>query len=407
MGETEKTILISILLLTLLPIASATIITGQGSSYTFNITNCYAQPNTSVNCSPSTIFYSCTIQNPAFIDQVEFRIDGTDYTTTQNSSTPSQFYYFYNKPQEYTTNTNPLNLDRERITDVNNKKVNAYELVSITRNCTTCSTTYNTSIVQACNTSNQKITQYLSNNETCSPSYNATETCNYCDPNIETIETACTINGTKQVSYQDLNYTTCCLNTGLTEDCIINTPLYQNTTETCDYLIQDFNCNLDTSPILNKKINVNCELPAENYSCIINTYQEIQNNTNTITSTLLATTPEYKKSSGSLLSLAQESEERTAFTTDAKIMNGYYTTKELRTTNTYKIQVMCNAPNQNTLKYEELVQPTYHTPDQPIYFFIWGGQNGALIFMWIMIISLILAFLFWIIRTYTHNRRYP
>lgn len=400
--NTNTTILF--ILLMLIPLSSATIITGQGSSYTFNITNCYAQPNTTLNCNATTIFYACTIQNPAFINSVEYRISGTDYTTTQNGSQPSQFYYFYTKPTEYTTNTNPLELDRERITDTNNKKVNAYELVSIPRNCTTCSATYTNTTIQACNTTNQKITQYLSNNETCAPSYNATETCDYCTPNIITHTSACTINETQTISYEDLNYTTCCLITGLTSDCIINTPLYTNTTTTCAYLTQDFNCNLDTTPILNKKINVNCELPSENYSCVINTYQEIQNTTNTLSSTLLATTPEYKKSSGSLLSLAQESEERTSFQTNNKLLNAYYTTKELRTETTYKIQVVCNNGG-NTIKYEELIQPTYHTPDWIIYRASWATDNNTLIAFWFILLILLASFIFWIIRTYTANRK--
>jgi hypothetical protein len=405
MGEQTKILTIAILILFIIPVATATIITGQGSSYTFNITNCQANPLTPVNCSTANIFYECTITNPAFIDAVEYRVDGIDYPTTQNSTQPSHFYLYYTKPQEYTTNTNPLNFDRQRITDVNNKKVNAYELISITRNCTTCPTTYTPTLIQNCNLSNQKIAQYTSSNETCSASYNATETCDYCLPDITTNTGTCNTNGTRTLSFTDNTYTTCCLATGLPSDCVINTPLYDNTTEFCQYLTQDFTCNLDQKPILNTKINVNCELPTENYTCIINTYQEIQNNTQTISSTLLATTPEYKKTNDNFIFYPTENEERTSFTTDHQLLNAYYTTKELRPENTYKIQVLCTAPQQNTLKYEEIVTPVYHTPDSILYRSIWGTQNNLLIIFWVALIILATALGYWIIRTYTANRR--
>lgn len=404
MGENTRISLIILFLLVIIPIAQATIITGQGSSYTFNITDCYATPNTTLTCQPATIFFSCNIENPIFIDQVDYRIDGTDYTTTQNSTDPSRFYYFYNKPAETTTNLNPLTFDRQRITDVNNKKVNAYELVQIPRNCTTCPATYTQTTIQSCNSSDQKIIQYTSSNETCSPSYNATETCDYCQPTIISETTICDFNGTQTTSYTDLDYANCCLVTGLTNDCVINTALYDNETTQCNYLTKDFDCQIDTEPILNKKINLNCELPSENYTCIVNVYQELQNQTTTYKSTLLATTPEYKKSSGSLLSLAQESEERTSFQTDHRLLNAYYTTKELRPENTYKIQVLCSQPQQNSIMYEELVQPVYHTPDSIVYRSVWGTQNNLLIIFWGAVIILLTALIFWAVRTYAVNR---
>ena len=379
--KTSQALTALTLLILILPLAVATTISGQGSSYTFNITNCNANPNSTLNCTSATIRYECTITDPAFINQVSFRIQGNDYTTTQNTTTPSQFYYFYNKPQDYTSTTTPVELTREQITDTNNVVVNAYELVSIPRNCSICDATYNTTTLTTCQTNNTYIQQHISSNETCAPSYNSTEYCNYCDPDIILNTTTCTINEQTNQSYYDQNYTTCCLTTGLEEDCLINQNPYNTTTQvTCVYLTQDFNCTLDPYPILTKKINLACTLPTES-ECVVNTYLQ-----QTETEYLLSISPEYKKSSGSLLSLAQESEERNTFTTTNKLLNAYYTNKGLKTEVPYKIQILCS-DNTTTTKYETIIRPKYETPDWIIHRSLWAKEHIG----WILVTTIILT----------------
>lgn len=380
----QKIIIPTIAIMLFLPIVMALTITGQSSSYTFTIDNCTYTPNITLNCSPSTVRFQCDIYNPAFINTVEYRIQGLDYTTTQNSTNPYQFYYDYNKPADTSSTNSPILLDRERITDVSNKKVNAYLLASIPRSCTVCEHTYNVTIISACNTSNQQILQYTSSNLSCSPSYNSTQSCNYCSPNIFANYSECDQNGTRTVNYFDLNYSTCCLTTGLSEDCIINTPTYQNKNETCNFYNQDFTCQVDSSPVLNDKINLNCELPnSEDTCCVINIYQG-----NNFTS-LLQTSPEYKSTSNSFF-LTREQETRTCFTPNQRLLNAYYTEKELRPETDYKLEVVCTS-NTSTLKSSYQIKPVYHTPDWAFNRFTWFTNNTTFTFSALIAIVIMVA----------------
>jgi hypothetical protein len=363
--------------------AIAVIVTGQGSSYTFYVDNCTSpQINQTFNCSSAIIRYQCDFSPVAFINNVDFRIQGNDYTTTQNSTNPNQFYYNYNKPAEGSNDLNPIVLDRERITDVNNKKVNAYEYVAIQHNCTTCPANTTKTILQPCQTTNNQLVQYTSSNETCIPSYNTTENCNYCNADIIENITEC-FNGTQTITYTDANYFSCCYATGLMEDCFIQQyPYNTTTTQNCEEYTKEFTCTLDTKPILNTKININCVLPSnEEYCCVINTLQG--NN-------LLATSPEYKKPSN-LNPFGGDTEERNCFLTTNKLLNAYYTTKELRPSTEYDIQVLCTSANTSTsTKYETPISPVYHTPDWLPYRLQQIGQNPVLTITTIIVIILLI-----------------
>jgi hypothetical protein len=377
--------LIVLILLTIPILAQATIITGQGSSYVFNITNCNAQPTTPLNCSPSTIRYECTIENPAFIDIVEFRIDGTDYLATQNSSTPNQFYLIYNKPQDYTSSNTPLSFDRQSITDTNSKKVNSYEVVTINKNCELCSYTLTKTYLTNCSTIDQRIAQYTSSNETCIPSYNETETCNYCSENIQTTYTACNTNNTQTISYEDINYNTCCAITGLYTDCSIYS-LY-NTTQSCSIYTQDFNCTVDTAPVLHDKMNVVCNLPSsEPQNCVVNIYQQNNGIRN-----LLQTSPEYKVTTNAFF-WARENEARTSFTNTNTLLNAYYTQKEIRANTDYDLEVVCST-NLTSITYNTRIRPQYATPDQVSHRLTWAKDNFAFVFITFIAIIIIIIVL--------------
>lgn len=382
------------LLILVIPLSLAVTVTGGGSSYTFSVVNCTSpQIGDELNCSPATIRYECDISDPAFIDNVTYRINGNDYLTQQNYSTPQQFYLYYNKPLDTTSTTTPISLQREQISDVNGHKLNAFEIVNINRTCIACPATYTLNPLTTCQINNTYQVEHVSSNETCSPSYNSTENCNYCSANIITNATVCSSTGTRSITYIDTNYSTCCLITGLSSDCIINTPTYAPINQTCDYLINNFSCSFDSTPIINKKMNIACELPTnDEYDCIVNVYQETN-----ITSTLLATNPEYKKSSGSLLSLSQESEERTSFKTNGKLLNAYYTNKEIRPDDNFKIETICY--NNNTkLINQKIVRPTYDTPDWTINRLVWFKNNTAFAIMTGIAIILIILAIAWVIN---------
>ena len=378
--------------LLIISITQAVTITGQGSSYTFVIENCTSPDNTTTfDCNQATIRFECDAYNPAFINQVEFRIQGTDYITTQNSTNPNQFYYNYNKPAEGSTNTNPIVLDRERITDTQNIVVNAYQYVGINHNCTTCPANITRTELEACQLNDTMLVQYESSNETCIPSYNTTENCNYCNPNLQANYSTCDINNTQTITYNDLNLSTCCLMTGLISDCPTYYYPYNETyVQSCTQYAQQINCTADPTPVLNDKINVVCTIPDnKTYCCIVNTYQG--NN-------LLATSPEYKQTSQSILSLSSQQETRTCFTPSAGLLNAYYTQKELRPDNNYKIEVLCTNTLGQAIKYQTPVNPVYHSVDWLPYRLKWFGTSPITIIFTILVIIAILLVIIWLIK---------
>lgn len=111
-------------------------------------------------------------------------------------------------------------------------------------------------------------------------------------------------------------------------------------TETCNVssvcetnLTNNFTCEYDSIPILQKKMNVVCQMPdTELYHCIVNILQY---------DVLLASNPEYKEATDSFLN--REGETRTSFITTNGMLNGHYTTKNLRTDNPFTLEVICNS----------------------------------------------------------------
>ena len=388
----KNTTILTIIILLTISLVSAVTITGQGSSYTFTVENCTSpQINNTYNCSTDTIRYQCDFSPIAFINQVEFRIQGTDYTTTQNSTHPNQFYYNYNKPSEGTTNLDPIILDRERITDTNNKKVNAYEYIGINHNCTTCPANLTRTELEICQTNDTQRIQYISSNETCIPSYNTTESCNYCNSNLITNITECDMNGTQTITYTDLNLTTCCLVTGLINDCpTYYYPYNQTYTQSCDIYAKQINCTADTTPVLNDKMNVVCTLPNnDSYCCVINTYQG---------SNLLATSPEYKEATQSIFTLSGQQETRTCFTPSQNLLNAYYTKKELRPDTNYMIEVLCTNANGANIKYQTPIIPVYHQVDWITYRIKWFGQSPLTLIITIFVIAIVLLIIIFLIK---------
>jgi hypothetical protein len=390
----KKNLIITFFIIILtISLVTAVTISGQGSSYSFVVENCTSPDvNTTFDCNPASIRFECEAYNPAFINQVEFRIQGNDYTTTQNSTNPNQFYIYYNKPAEGSTNLNPIVLDRERITDTQNIKVNAYEYLAIQHNCTTCPANITRTELQPCQLDDTIIVEYTSSNETCIPSYNTTENCNYCSPNLIATYGICDENLTQTINYNDNNLSNCCLMTGLNSDCpTYYYPYNQTYTQSCDIYEQEIDCTADQQPVLNDKINIVCTMPDnQEYCCVINTYQG--NN-------LLATSPEYKEATSSIFTLSGQQETRTCFTPDKALLNAYYTEKELRPDNNYKIEVLCTTTNGTKIIYQTPINPVYHSVDWLPYRLKWFGTSPiTIIFTVIVLLGAVLLIIFFIKR---------
>lgn len=328
-----------------------------------------------------------------FIRSMAAPTTNVNYRRTWNSSLVQTFSFapdmnfFYIKP--YSVNfTNTTLAGQYNITIIandTNGKINNTQKTSFLISCTeNWQPNYGT-----CQINDTQIKTYTDQNacgtNTTLPGDNGTEvSCNYCSQDLEQILGICTASQTQSVSWIDNNYTTCCQVTSIASDCGIDfTPFNETTSQSCQFYTQEFNCTIDPTPVLNKKINVYCELPTEN-ECIIN-LKQLQANS---TFVLLQTTPEYQNPSETIINLFnRETELRSAFPTVNKLLNAYYTQKELRPNTNYMVEVICR-DNSTTLTYQQLITPNFKTPDWGIQRFVWARQNLSFLIITAVLILL-------------------
>lgn len=212
--------------------------------------------------------------------------------------------------------------------------------------------------------------------------------CNYCFENITESVTEC-IDGWQTTTYTDENFIWCCYITNLESDCSILYPPYDegiraNCTEPdtglyCqENLTNDFPCQYDDYPILHEKMNVVCEInDTKDYRCVVNI---LQNNT------LLSTNPEYREASDSLFNLKGQGDTREFFTPENRLLNSFYTQKNLRTDTPFTLEVICTS-NDTTIKSQYCIIPKYIKPDWIANIGAWAARN----MVFIIAIALLLA----------------
>jgi len=215
------------------------------------------------------------------------------------------------------------------------------------------------------------------------------QSCNYCSEDLEMINDTC--DGEFQNTYYvDNNQATCCDVTGLLSDCSILYSPYNETIQTnCSVLVNDFNCSYDSQPILKTKMNVVCEMPDnKTYSCVNNIkwYDPANANFN-----LLATYPEYKQTSLSILALASEQDTRESFIPENRLVNTFYKKKNLRTDTKFITEVLCTSNDGTSIKSQYFITPTYDKPDWFLNRTIWAGNNAQFLILAFIIISILLG----------------
>jgi len=127
----------------------------------------------------------------------------------------------------------------------------------------------------------------------------------------------------------------------------------------------------------------------QTYCCVINIYQNQY---------LLATTPEYKDATNSLLALRSEEETRQCFTPQQRLMNGYYTKKELRPETTYILETKCTTNSGTTIKHQGFITPEYHRYDWLPYRLVSIGKRPILTILTIVAIILLFLLGVWAIQ---------
>jgi len=247
-------------------------------------------------------------------------------------------------------------------------------------------------------------TQYFVYNDTnnCNSSFglpadNGTYVaCNYCSESIRQVNTTCSV-GELTSSYVDDNKATCCDITGLASDCsILYSPYNETSIVACTEqgLIRNFTCQVDPEPILHDKINVICEMPDnKSYCCVDNVYNE-----RTGLDYLLSTSPEYQVTSTSILSFRSEQESRTCFTPVNRMVNTYYTTKNLRTDTEYLLEVYCTSNDGASLKTQYRITPTYDKPDWILNRLVWSKENMPTILITLGVIIILVVIVGFIIK---------
>ena len=348
--------------------------------------------NATIGCNGIASWH-CNITDDLDVDKVNYTISETNYSATQNNPP-----WYLNITFNDTNNVNEtLTLTDIYAYDIFQQLNHSNFSLSIQHICQDFNCTENWIATYGdCLTNDTQLKTYIDNNSCGTnntlPIDNGTYIpCDYCLEDLEATIGECTSNSTQNVTYNDNNYFTCCLITGLPSDCsILQYPYNTTTTQSCTYYINDFNCTYDTTPILNNKINVICELPDnKTYCCVINIYQN-QN--------LLATTPEYQDASQSLINLKSEEETRTCFTPNQKLVNAYYTKKELRPNTNYKIEILCTTNTGTTIKSQGTINPEYHTYDWLPHRIISIGDKPVLTILTTIAIILIFLLIIWAIK---------
>jgi len=129
---------------------------------------------------------------------------------------------------------------------------------------------------------------------------------------------------------------------------------------------------------------LNCELPnEESYCCVVNIYQGAN------LTDLLASTPEYTNKGNSAL-LPQDQETRTCFTPTSRLLNAYYTDKEIRPDTSYKVEVKCTTTN-TTLLSQYQINPQYHQYDWLPHRLKWFGDNVIMLTMGTIVAILLIV----------------
>lgn len=375
----KNKVILGLLALLLLPMVYAVQVNSSTEIYTFEILDCQANAST-IGCPATDVRFSCNITPYAYIDWVQFRIDGDDLDTDRSSEI---FYYDWHKPITNIDTDTYIEFDRGKIRDVGGGDALFFPDVSVHLVCDSCN--YNIT-TDPCQIDNTQVVHYVGDGSPNCTSYNATESCDYCVTDWQVAST-CLENNTEYRQYQDNN---ACYNiTGLYSDSCDSSFIDCDTWKPCNYLGDDMDCDFDVNPLINvvgNKIYWKCTITnaSQEYSCISYVKES---------GAIIQTNPQQSTYSSGLI--PKEQEMREYFSATNGLVNPYFTTENLQTNKTYVFGVECSYPN-GSLRAEEYVTPMYRNLDAVASRTIWVKDNlgfllGALIFIVVIIGIIVLV----------------
>lgn len=226
--------------------------------------------------------------------------------------------------------------------------------------------------------------------------------CNYCTEDLEkNYLTECTHNGSYYVidyEWEDQNYFSCCVFSGLVSDCSVDYSPYNETSysEFCTFLEDDFSVDYDENvyfALLGNKVywKFNINDTNNSYKC--------QSYVKTTSGNLIQTNPIYTKKSDTLISLrSTEYEDREYFETYNGLGQAYFTEEYLvKDGRAYVFGVECSG-NGQTLTSERLVHTFHEQIKDPITRFVWLKENIFGIVTLIVILVILGLALFALLR---------
>lgn len=362
------------------------------------------------NCTTSTTNFTCN-QSANFTCNITDNIDVSYASYTIDS----QSYLANRKDDTFTvtiTNNNLTGIKNYAWTDVTacdlfNQCDNTNPSLNVLYNCQLpCTENWQQTLtnITNCNTSNQ-ILQNISYTDLSScgtnttlPSNNGTTTinyCNYCDPDWQPLTGGihdCQPNSTKYVEYIDLN--TCYAMTNLTEDA---PPTDHQTWQPCTYYLNQFNCTLDTTPFLKKKIEYTCKLPYNN------TEWECINTVSNQFTGILQVNPQRTERTTGLIVLSTNLETRETYTTTLGLLNAYYTNKNLIPNSPFILTTTCRTPTQELI-HQEIITPQIRPPVEIPNIMIYIRDNAGYLIGLLFLLLITAAMIFGLVKTYRRAR---
>ena len=373
---------IALLILALIPIVYGVQVNSSTEIYSFDITDCQSD-TASLGCADAYVRFNCSISNYAYIDYVDYRILGVDYSTSRLNN---NFWLDWHKGVTTTTTNTSITFDRATIHDVGAGISLYFPGVSVPLNCHACN--YNITY-DACQNDDTHIAHYIGDGIGNCTSFNTTETCDYCTPDWE-ISSTCQTNNTEFRQYADSN--SCYAITALYADSCSYTFADCDTLISCSYLKSDMDCDFDVNPLINivgNKIYWKCTIPNSSidYKCV--SYVNLDGS-------IIQTSPQQKTYSSGVVPIQQETRE--FFTATNGLVNPYFTTENLKPNIQYIMGVECSYPG-GTLKSEHYVTPLYRNLEDLAFRGVWFKDNigfiiGGLI-AFIIIVGVILVFWSW------------
>lgn len=320
----------------------------------------------------------------------------SSYRTTQRSG--DLFWYDYHKAVDVHSVNDTILLEREKITDVDNKSVLDFETAEVIHGCDICEATYNTTY-GSCQVDDTRMAYHVSNNPSCSPDYNESVYCDYCVPDWEARTGGiydCNSTNQRYSFYDD--FADCYALTNLSSD---SPPIDHDSVVSCSYYNTDMTCDYDSEPYLDKKINVVCNIPAEHSNETFECVSYVRTGLNT--SNILQSNPEYQQKTTSFISLgSNDIEDRQYFESKAQIVHGYYTDKNIETDHTFVMGMKCTSGD-TILVSEYPVTPTYKGLNSQVNRLVWVQNNVGFILIGFLGLIVLILFIAWIISKLRGN----